>query len=109
MAWRAPAYLARAGLNVLVLERAGRIGGAVHTEATIPEAPGYRFDTCSVVHNLIRMTPILEELRLEEAGLEYVETDPFLTAPPRAARPPSKAPVSAPAASIPASLASASP
>lgn len=70
-------YLARAGLNVLVLERAARIGGAVNTEATIPDAPAYRFDTCSVVHNLINMTSVVEELRLREAGLSYVETDPF--------------------------------
>jgi phytoene dehydrogenase-like protein len=73
-------YLARAGMRVLVLEMAGRIGGAVHTAATIPEAPGYRFDTCSVVHNLIRMTSVPEELELAETGLEYVETDPFATA-----------------------------
>lgn len=73
-------YLARAGLRVLVLEQADRIGGAVHTAATVPEQPGYRFDTCSVVHNLINMTSIPEELRLEEAGLTYVETDPFVVA-----------------------------
>ena len=70
-------YLARAGLKVLVLEMAGWIGGSTHTAETIPEAPGYRFDTCSVVHNLINMTSIREELRLGEVGLEYVETDPF--------------------------------
>lgn len=70
-------YLARAGLDVLVLEQADYIGGAVHTAETISEAPGYRFDTCSVVHNLINMTSIREELRLDEAGLEYIETDPF--------------------------------
>ncbi len=72
-------YLARAGLEVLVLEAAGRIGGAVNTAATIPERPEYRFDTCSVVHNMINMTSILDELRLGEAGLEYIETDPFTT------------------------------
>ncbi len=70
-------YLARAGLKVLVLEMADWIGGAVHTAETIPDAPGYRFDTCSVVHNLINMTSIRDELRLHEVGLEYVETDPF--------------------------------
>lgn len=72
-------YLARAGMRVIVLEMADRIGGAVHTAETIPERPGYRFDTCSVVHNLVRMAGVLEELRLEEVGLEYVETDPFST------------------------------
>lgn len=70
-------YLARAGRRVLVLEQTDHVGGAVHTAETIPEAPGYRFDTCSVVHNLINMTSIREELRLDEVGLEYIETDPF--------------------------------
>lgn len=72
-------YLARAGLKVLVLEMAERIGGAVHTAATIPGMPDYRFDTCSVVHNMINMTSILDELRLTQVGLQYAETDPFTT------------------------------
>lgn len=70
-------YLARAGMKVLVLEKAARIGGAVHTAATIPGMPGYAFDTCSVVHNMINMTTILDELALAQVGLEYIETDPF--------------------------------
>ena len=72
-------YLARAGLKVIVLEMADRIGGAAHTAATIPLTPGYRFDTCSVVHNMINMTTVLDELRLADVGLAYVETDPFTT------------------------------
>ncbi len=70
-------YLARAGRTVLVLEMADRIGGAAHTAETIADRPGYRFDTCSVIHNMINMTTVIEELRLEEMGLEYIETDPF--------------------------------
>lgn len=73
----AACYLVRAGLSVLVLEQTGRIGGCVHTAETIERAPGFRFDTCSVVHNLIRMTSIAEELDLEAVGLRHVETDPF--------------------------------
>ena len=65
---------------MLVVEQVDRVGGAVHTAETIREAPGFRFDTCSVVHNLINMTSIPEELRLREVGLEYVETDPFIAA-----------------------------
>ncbi len=72
-------YLARAGLKVIVLEMADRIGGAAHTAATIAGAPDYRFDTCSVVHNMINMTTVLDELRLADVGLSYVETDPFTT------------------------------
>ncbi len=70
-------YLARAGLTVRVLDQATRIGGAVHTAATIPAMPDYRFDTCSVIHNMINMTTILGELDLAGVGLEYIETDPF--------------------------------
>ena len=64
-------------MRVLVLEMADRIGGAAHTAATVPDRPEYLFDTCSVVHNMINMTTVLDELRLGEVGLEYVETDPF--------------------------------
>jgi hypothetical protein len=67
----------RQAQKVLVLEMAGRIGGAVHTAETIPTVPGFHFDTCSVVHNLINMTSIPDELELREVGLEYIETDPF--------------------------------
>jgi phytoene dehydrogenase-like protein len=70
-------YLARAGCRILVLEMADRIGGAAHTAETIRDRPGYRFDTCSVVHNMINMTTVIEELRLAEMGLRYIETDPF--------------------------------
>ncbi len=72
-------YLARASLRVLVVEAAERIGGATHTAPTIPGHPEHRFDTCSVVHNMINMTSVLDELRLAEAGLAYLETDPFIT------------------------------
>ncbi len=72
-------YLARAGLKVVVLEMADHIGGAAHTAATVPGKPDYLFDTCSVIHNMINMTSVVEELRLREAGLHYIETDPFTT------------------------------
>ncbi len=70
-------YLARAGLKVVVLEMADRIGGATHTAATIPGVTEYRFDTCSVIHNMINMTTVIDELALPDVGLEYIETDPF--------------------------------
>jgi phytoene dehydrogenase-like protein len=71
------AYLARAGVDVLVLEQADRPGGGARTDETLP---GYRFDTHSVAHNIINMTPIPRELRLADAGLEYREMDPFAVA-----------------------------
>jgi phytoene dehydrogenase-like protein len=70
-------YLARAGLDVLVLEQADRPGGGSRTEATVPGAPEFRFDTHSVAHNMINMTTIPAELHLDSAGLDYIEMDPF--------------------------------
>lgn len=67
-------YLARAGLDVLVLEQAAHPGGGARTEETVP---GYRFDLHSVAHNIINMTDIPAELDLAGAGLSYVEMDPF--------------------------------
>ncbi|MGH8886639.1 MAG: hypothetical protein ACRDYX_15985 [Egibacteraceae bacterium] len=62
---------------MLVLEQSRRPGGGARTDETVP---GYRFDTHSVAHNLINMTDVPSELRLAEAGLDYVEMDPFSTA-----------------------------
>jgi phytoene dehydrogenase-like protein len=73
----AACYLARAGLDVVVLEALDRPGGGSRTEETIP---GYRFDVHSVAHNIINMTDIPAELDLAGAGLEYQEMDPFSVA-----------------------------
>ncbi len=70
-------YLARAGLAVQVLEQATALGGGSRTEELVA---GYRFDTHSVAHNIINMTDIPAELRLAEAGLDYIEMDPFAVA-----------------------------
>lgn len=70
-------YLARAGVDTLVLERAPRAGGATQTVESIP---GFFFDTHAVAHNMINMTQIPHELELERAGLVYREMDPFTTA-----------------------------
>lgn len=73
----AACYLARAGLDVLVLEQADRPGGGSRTEATVPDLPEFRFDTHSVAHNMINMTSIPAELDLRSVGLDYLEMDPF--------------------------------
>ena len=70
----AACYLARAGIDVTVLEQSDKVGGGSRTDETIP---GYRFDTHSAAHNIINMTDIPEELGLAEMGLEYREMDPF--------------------------------
>lgn len=73
----AACYLARAGLDVLVLEQAGKLGGGARTDELIP---GYRFDTHSVAHNLIHAGDLIEDLALGEVGLRYTEMDPFSVA-----------------------------
>ena len=72
------AYLAQWGYRVLVLERRATIGGAVCTEEMFG---GYQMDVGGSVHFLIRHTPIVHDLRLENYGLEYIELDPIMSAP----------------------------
>jgi phytoene dehydrogenase-like protein len=73
----AACYLARAGLDVVVLEARDRPGGGARTAERVP---GFRFDLHSVAHNIINMTSIPAELDLAGAGLEYQEMDPFSVA-----------------------------
>lgn len=67
-------YLARAGLDVVVLEQSAKLGGGSRTDELVP---GYRFNTHSAAHNIINATGIVEELELQATGLEYREMDPF--------------------------------
>lgn len=68
----AAAYLARAGLDVLVLERRHVVGGAASTEEIFP---GYQVSTCaSVVHVL--QEKVVRELRVVEHGYEARPLDP---------------------------------
>lgn len=71
------AYLAKAGLEVLVLEERQVVGGDTATEELT--LPGFLHDSCSTAHNLIQASPALQELRLEdEYGLEYLRPDPVV-------------------------------
>lgn len=73
----AAAYLAKAGLEVLVLEARQVVGGNTATEELT--LPGFLHDSCSTAHNLIQASPALKELRLEEDyGLDYVRPDPVV-------------------------------
>jgi len=67
-------YLARAGLDVEVVERDTVLGGAV---STIERWPGVQVDRGSTLHVMVRHTGIIEELQLEDVGLSYVDTDPW--------------------------------
>ncbi len=72
------AYLAKRGLKVAVLEKRDIVGGAVSTRELVP---GYQFDLGGSAHILIRLTPIIEELELDNFGLEYIEVDPLFYSP----------------------------
>ena len=81
------AYLARAGLDVHVVEKDTVIGGAT---STVERYPGHRTDRGSSAHLMIRHTGIPEELDLASHGLRYVDCDPwgFAPAPPGSDEPP---------------------
>lgn len=77
----AAAYLARAGLSVVVVEAREAVGGDTATEELT--LPGFRHDTCATAHNLLQSNPMLrdDELRLSEYGLEYLHPDPVVHMP----------------------------
>ncbi len=55
-------YLARAGMQVLVLERRDFVGGACITEELFP---GFRVSSCSYICYLLQGT-IIDDLQLRE-------------------------------------------
>ncbi|WP_106848205.1 NAD(P)/FAD-dependent oxidoreductase [Blastococcus sp. Marseille-P5729] len=76
----AACYLARAGLDVEVIERDTVVGGAV---STVERFPGIRMDRGSSAHIMIRHTGIVDELELARHGLRYVDMDPWGFVPAR--------------------------
>ncbi len=72
------AYMARAGRNVLVLERRHVLGGAAVTEEVVP---GFQFSVCSYVVSLLR-PEIIRELDLPRHGLEILPLDGTFTPMP---------------------------
>src|ERR671930_1608355 len=71
----AAAYLARAGKNVLVLERRPRVGGAAVTEEVFP---GFKFSMFSYVVSLLR-PEIIRDLELPSHGLEILPLESTVT------------------------------
>ncbi|MFQ5789724.1 MAG: phytoene desaturase family protein [Acidobacteriota bacterium] len=69
------AYLARAGRQVLVLERRHIVGGATVTEEVFP---GFKFSVFSYVVSLLR-PQIIEELDLPRHGLHLLPLDATFT------------------------------
>ena len=66
------AYLAKKGIDVLVLERRHTIGGAAVTEEIFP---GYKFSRASYLAGLLR-PQIIAELNLKKYGFKYITRDP---------------------------------
>lgn len=64
--------LARAGLEVRVLEGADSVGGGARTEELT--LPGFAHDVCSAVHPLAVGSPFLSRLPLEDHGLEWIHS-----------------------------------
>ena len=71
----AAAYLARAGKDVLVLERRYVLGGAAVTEEVFP---GFKFSVCSYVVSLLKAN-IIRELMLPKFGLELLPLESTFT------------------------------
>ncbi|MDP7034306.1 MAG: NAD(P)/FAD-dependent oxidoreductase [Planctomycetota bacterium] len=69
------AYLARAGLDVAVLERRPVVGGAAVTEEIFP---GFRYSVCSYVVSLLR-PEIIRELELCRHGLQITPLETSYT------------------------------
>jgi phytoene dehydrogenase-like protein len=67
----AACYLARAGVDVTVVERDTVVGGAV---STVERWPGYRVDRGSSAHVMVRHTGIIEDLALD---VTYQDLDPW--------------------------------
>jgi phytoene dehydrogenase-like protein len=73
----AAAYLARAGLRTLVLERRHTVGGCCVTEEI---APGCRASTAAYVASMLR-PEVIRDLHLEAHGLRMVPCSPALLVP----------------------------
>jgi beta-carotene ketolase (CrtO type) len=66
------AYLAKAGLRTLLVEARSSVGGTASSESFA----GGTVNICNCDHLTFRTTPVMEELRLAEHGLEYIDIDP---------------------------------
>lgn len=66
------AYLARAGVDTLLLEARSSVGGCASTV----DAIGARVNICSCDHTVFRSTPVMDELGLAAHGLRYLDVEP---------------------------------
>jgi phytoene dehydrogenase-like protein len=73
----AAAYLSRAGLSTLVLERRDIVGGCCVTEEI---APGCRVSTTSYIASMLR-PEVISDLQLGQHGLRMIPCDPAIQVP----------------------------
>jgi len=76
------AYLAKAGLKVLVLEANSNIGGNTATEEVT--LPGFKHDVACSAYVLLQASPTIrnDELGIvEKYGLKFIKPDPAVTMP----------------------------
>ncbi|HEY7627588.1 MAG TPA: NAD(P)/FAD-dependent oxidoreductase [Ilumatobacteraceae bacterium] len=66
------AYLQRAGLRTLLVEARTTVGGTASSE---PFGGGI-VNICNCDHITFRTTPVMEELRLADFGLRYIDIEP---------------------------------
>jgi beta-carotene ketolase (CrtO type) len=69
------AYLARGGLRTLLVEARSTVGGTASSESF----GGGTVNICNCDHITFRTTPVMEELRLEQHGLRYLDVEPAQT------------------------------
>jgi len=71
-------YLAKAKLEVCIVERLDKVGGGVCTREVT--APGFKNDVFSMFHNFIHGNPLITEDELgllSKYGLNYIHPDPM--------------------------------
>ena len=66
------AYLAQAGMKVLLLEARGSVGGTAASEGFA----GATVNICNCDHLTFRTTPVISELNLATHGLRYLDVEP---------------------------------
>ncbi len=65
------AYLARAGVDTLLVEARSDVGGCASTVTDLDA----RFNICNCDHTMVRGMPVADELDLASYGLRYVESE----------------------------------